>query len=178
MSERTQRNGRVAVVRSGGEYALVARDTVPSGSCLFELEGELIDFPTQHSVQIGRKVHLDVPASYSAEEVMDRFYWRFVNHSCDPNALLRGTSLFALKPIKPWQEITFHYNSTEYKLAEPFHCRCGSEHCAGLIRGFRFLPGTERQRLRPWLADHLRSLLTEDALASPVSAGDQHVVDL
>ncbi len=108
---------------------------------------------------------------------MDRFYWRFTNHSCEPNSLLRGGEFFALRPIKPWQEITFNYNTTEYELAEPFDCRCGSDRCAGRIRGFRFLSRLEQDRLRPWLADHLLSFLGDAAPASSTTAEEHHVVE-
>jgi hypothetical protein len=110
--------------------------------------------------------HLDILRAYTPEEMMDRFYWRFMNHSCEPNALIRGREVFALRPIEPGQEITFHYNSTEYELSEPFHCRCGSGLCSGRIRGFRFASRLEQERLRPWLPDYLLSLLDDEDLAS------------
>ncbi|HEY2762526.1 MAG TPA: SET domain-containing protein-lysine N-methyltransferase [Pseudonocardiaceae bacterium] len=148
----------VAVIRFEGEYRLFAREPVPSGTSLFKVDGVLTDVPTRYSVQVGRSVHLDVSASCTSEEIMDRFYWRFTNHSCEPNSMLRGREFLALTPIEPWQEITFNYNTTEYELAEPFDCRCGSIRCVGRVEGFRSLRTSERERLRPWLADHLLSL--------------------
>ncbi len=180
MTERnshTVESSCVAVVRSDGEYKLVARESIPSGRRLFKIEGGLTEVPTRYSVQVGRALHLDLPGSYGPEEIMDRFYWRFTNHSCEPNALLRGGEFFALRPIEPWQEITFNYNTTEYKLAEPFDCRCGSDRCAGRIRGFRFLSRLEQERLRPWLVDHLLSFLGDDALALSTTADRHYVVD-
>jgi hypothetical protein len=160
---------RVAVLRSGGEYTLVSAENLAGGAALFVLDGVLTGVPTRYSVQLGRAIHLDLPDSYGIEEIMDRFYWRFMNHSCAPNAMIRGREVFALRPIEPLQEITFNYNTTEYDLADPFDCRCGSPRCAGRIRGFRWLGPAERQRLRPWLADHLRlPLAGEPAYCVPV----------
>ncbi len=58
----------------------------------------------------------------------------YVNHSCDPNAGIRGQiSLYAMRTIPAGEEITFDYgtvlfgNATEigYSLA----CNCGTSHC-------------------------------------------------
>jgi hypothetical protein len=153
-------------MRADGEYEIISREPVPSGRCLFKIDGELTDVPSRYSVQVGRTLHVDLPAGYGLEESMDQFYWYFMNHSCEPNAVIRGRRLVALKSIEPYQGIRFHYNTTEYELAEPFDCRCGSNRCEGQIRGFRFLPRFEQERLRPWLANHLLSVLNDDALAS------------
>jgi len=162
-----------------GEYELVARRTIPIGSKLFNIEGVLTEVPTRYSVQVGRTLHIDIPESYGLEEILDQFYWRFMNHSCEPNALIRGKECFALRHIEPSEEITFNYNTTEYELAEPFDCRCGNDCCGGKIRGFRFLPYSEQERLRPWLADHLLSFMRDNPGRAGIvddSKGDQ-VVD-
>jgi hypothetical protein len=155
----TGESSRVAVLRADGEYKLVSREAVATGGILFLIDGEPTDTPTRYSVQVGHALHLDLPNRYGPEEIMDRFYWRFMNHCCEPNAMIRGRELVALRPIEPWEDITFHYNSTEYELAEPFDCRCGSDRCEGKIQGFGTLSETDRERLRPWLADHLLALL-------------------
>lgn len=155
-------SARVAVLRWDGEYTLVSRERLATGSWLFTLDGKLTDVPTRYSVQLGHAVHLDVPDTYGLEAIMDRFYWRFMNHSCEPNAAVRHRDVFALRPIGPREEITFDYHTTEYELAEPFDCRCGSDRCVGRVRGFRFLSAEQRERLRPSLAEHLRSLLDDE----------------
>jgi hypothetical protein len=66
--------------------------------------------------------------------------------------------VISLKPVSFGQDITFNYNTTEFDMAEPFACRCGSAGCTGQVQGFRHLPDEERERLRPWLADHLLAL--------------------
>lgn len=155
MNTHTAGLSRVAVLRAEGEFKLVSRESVPSGGVLFMIDGEPTDSPSRYSVQVGHAMHLDLPNTYGPEEIMDRFYWRFMNHSCEPNAAIRGREVVAIRPIEPWQDITFHYNTTEYEMAEPFDCQCGSDRCEGTIQGFRSLPQPERERLRPWLADHL-----------------------
>lgn len=180
MAEKTGRaaesNG-IAVMRSGGEYRLVSRRAIRSGSWLFAIDGVLTDVATRYSVQVGRGVHLDLPGRHGPDEITDHFYWRFTNHGCEPNALIRGREFFALKAIEPWQEITFNYNTTEYELAQPFDCRCGSDRCEGRIRGFRFLSPVAQDRLRPWLADHLLSFLEDDGPTLSTTAEGHCVVD-
>jgi hypothetical protein len=88
-----------AVVRAGGEFRLVAQREFPTGSRLFAVDGHLTETPTRYSVQVGAGIHLDLPGGHAPEEMMDRFFWRFTNHSCAPNAQLRGREFFALRPI-------------------------------------------------------------------------------
>jgi SET domain-containing protein len=156
---RTAELTRAAVIRTAGEYRLVTTEPVAANMYLFSLDGEVSGTPTRYTVQIDESRHIDLPDECRIEEVLDRFFWRFMNHSCEPNTMIRGRDVISLVPIEPWQEITFHYGSTEYEMAEPFECRCGNRRCEGLIRGFRYLSQASRERLRPLLATHLLSIL-------------------
>ncbi len=149
----------VGVVRVEGEYRLVTARAFDAGERLFRMEGEPSPDPTRYTVQIGEDQHLEVSPGLTAEQILDRYFWRFMNHSCDPNAFIQGMDVIALRDFAPWEGVTFNYNTTEYDMAEPFDCRCGSVHCLGPIRGFKHLSETERQRLEPFLADHLRPYL-------------------
>ncbi|MEV4641256.1 SET domain-containing protein-lysine N-methyltransferase [Actinoplanes sp. NPDC049548] len=146
----------VAVVRTHGEYRLVLDTHVCAGARLFTIRGDVTRTPTRYSLQVGRDTHIDMPDGYDPEQVLDRFFWRFTNHSCEPNAVVRGREFVALHCIEPWSQITFNYNTTEFDMAEPFDCRCGSPQCEGVIRGYRWLSPEARQRVAPLLADHLR----------------------
>ena len=159
----------VAVVRWNREYQLILTEAVAAEAHLFSVDGNSTTMPTRHSVQIGPSLHIDLPDGYGPDEILDRFYWRFMNHSCEPSAIIRGLDVLALRPIQPGEEVTFDYNTTEYEMAEPFECRCGSANCVGLVRGYRFLADQERDRLRPWVARHLLSA-ADDATAEPPTA--------
>jgi hypothetical protein len=84
----------------------------------------------------------------SLREQLEHYRWSFLNHACEPNAAFRGLTLVATRAIRQGEEITFHYATTEYDMAEPFRCRCGSPLCLGEIRGFRHLPPAALERLR------------------------------
>lgn len=91
----------------------------------------------RHCLDIGpgRQLYVDPPA-------------RFVNHSCDPNAGLRGeASLAALRPIAAGEEIRFDYSTCMPDPDWTLECRCGSPLCRGVVRGFPSLDEPTRRRL-------------------------------
>lgn len=147
---------RVGVLRSNQEFMLVASAEVPSGEQLFLIDGEVTETPSRYSLQVGRELHLDLPQGCGEQEIMDRYFWRFMNHSCAPNARVVGRQVLAVRDIAAGEQITFHYNTTEYEMAEPFSCGCGAESCAGVVSGYSALSPQEREVLSPWLAEHLR----------------------
>lgn len=145
----------LAVVPSGDGFHVVAQRGFCMGEVLFEVHGVATKTPRRYSLQVGAADHLDVPSGLTAEEQQRRYVWSFLDHACEPNARFDGRTLRALRGIEAGETVTFHYATTEWAMAEPFHCRCGSAHCLGEVRGFRALPMVERQRLRAWLAPHL-----------------------
>jgi hypothetical protein len=153
----------VAVARVSGEYKLLSTGSIPAGGYLYWIDGELTGIPSRHSVQIDSDVHVDVADGHTLEECLDLFIWRFMNHSCEPNAVIRGRDVLTVRPINRGEELTFNYNTTEYEMAEPFDCNCETSRCGGRIQGFRYISRAERERLRPWLAPHLLRLLDSDA---------------
>lgn len=65
---------------------------------------------------------------------------RFVNHSCDPNAVVvDDRRLVARVAIPPGTEIRFDY-STTVSDGWTMPCRCGSPRCRGLVVAFQLLP--------------------------------------
>ena len=146
---------RVGVLRSNQEFMLVACAAVPAGERLFRIDGEVTAVPSRYSLQVGRGQHLDLPAGCGEAEVMDRYFWRFMNHSCEPNAQVRDRQVLAARDVAAGEQITFHYNTTEHEMAEPFRCNCGAASCAGVVAGYSALGPEQREALRPWVAEHL-----------------------
>jgi len=150
----------VGVVRTAGEYRLVATRPILAGERLFRIEGELTHQPSRYSVQIGYNLHIDLRSGHTVEEIFDRYFWRFMNHSCEANALIREGDVVAERDIRPWEAVTFNYNTTEWEMAEPFICGCGSKRCLGRIQGYKFLTPAQRVQLNP-VAPHLHRHLAE-----------------
>jgi hypothetical protein len=142
---------------------------IRAGERLFTIEGEQTTTATRYSVQIGENLHIDLCGVHCTEEILDRYFWRFMNHSCEPNSLIRDRDVIALRDIQPWEAVTFDYNTTEWEMAEPFDCRCGSANCLGTIRGLKYLTLIERERLGK-VAPHLsRQLAQESRIPAGIS---------
>ncbi|MEO7768613.1 MAG: SET domain-containing protein-lysine N-methyltransferase [Ferruginibacter sp.] len=64
-------------------------------------------------------------------------FLQYINHGCDPNIFFDTTAmqLFCIKSIRSGDELRFFYPSTEWKMAQPFVCNCGSIHCLQLVSG-------------------------------------------
>ena len=159
------------VLRVAGDFRLVSLCRRSAGERLFELVGDIVPKPSQHSVQIDDDLHLDLDPVPPLEQTLDRFFWRFMNHSCDPNSRLQGRELFALRDIEAWEAITFDYNTTEWHIAHPFVCRCGAAHCLGEIRGYRHLSAEQRRRIEAHAAAHVRRLAAQSTPRLPTPRG-------
>lgn len=83
--------------------------------------------PTYLTVQIADKKHITLVPEFL----------QYINHSCAPNVFFDTTKmeLVCLKAIKPGEELTFFYPSTEWDMAAPFACNCGSRECLQIISG-------------------------------------------
>jgi uncharacterized protein len=59
-----------------------------------------------------------------------------VNHSCEPNAGLRGQiALVAMRDILPGEEVTFDYAMSDSSNYDEFVCACGTAACRGRVTG-------------------------------------------
>lgn len=108
---------------------------------------EYIDDP----LQIGCRTYLD----------LDDFS-RIFNHSCNPNAGLRGQSeLFALKNIPEGQEITFDYSTTIAPTVWKMKCRCGARKCRKSIGDVLSIPKGQLDKYKGLgaLQDYMHRLL-------------------
>ncbi len=84
-------------------------------------------YATYLTVQTGVDTHITL---------MPEFL-QYINHSCEPNVFFNTDTmeLVALKDILPGDEFTFFYPSTEWEMAQPFVCSCGTKDCLQLING-------------------------------------------
>lgn len=87
----------------------------------------IVNIPTYLTVQINLHEHITLQPTYL----------QYINHSCNPNAFFNTTTfeLIALKEIKPGDEITFFYPSTEWNMTQNFVCTCGYKDCLQNIKG-------------------------------------------
>jgi hypothetical protein len=83
--------------------------------------------PNYLTVQVGPDRHI----------LLQPEHLQYINHSCDPNVFFdtHAMHIVALKAIDEGDEMTFFYPSTEWDMAQPFSCLCGSSKCLGEVRG-------------------------------------------
>ncbi len=146
----------VAVSVTDDESHLVAATTIAKGTHLFKLNGVETTTPTRFSVQLTHTSHLAPAPDATEAEIVARYGWRFMNHSCDPTTMIQNREVIAIRDMQPGDAVTFDYNTTEYDMAEPFDCGCGTDACIGLVRGARHLTAEQRTRLGVRLAEYLR----------------------
>lgn len=149
-------NPLVGVLVEQAERRLVTTTAIAEGTVLFRIEGHETRTPTKYSLQVGRDLHLDQRGARDATDRVRRFYWRYMNHACAPTTFIRDREVIAARDIAALEGVTFDYNTTEYDMAEPFHCRCGSADCVGLVRGAKHLTPAQRARVADRLPDYLR----------------------
>ena len=146
----------VGVLVEAEQRRLIAVQPIRAGATIFTLVGRETRVPTRYSIQVGPEMHLDSDDLPTDEaRVRDR-YWMYLNHSCDPSAWVKGLSIIALRDIAAGDGVTFDYNATEYEMAEPFSCRCGTAACVGTVAGYKHLSPPARARLTAYLAEYLR----------------------
>lgn len=123
---------------------------------LFRISGRETTTPTRFSLQVGCNRHLDQGDARNVDDITLNFFWRYMNHDCEPTTEIRALDVVALRTIAPGESVTFDYNTTEESLAEPFACQCGSAHCVEVVRGARHLTAAQRAYLVDRLPDYLR----------------------
>ena len=95
----TQPPSRVSVARARGDFRVVASESIAEGERILHFQGELVEHPTRETLQIDTLRHLAVPKGLGVERVLDEYAWRFLNHSCDANGVVRHRELVARRPI-------------------------------------------------------------------------------
>ncbi len=121
-----------------GQRRVVSTHPIPTGHRIAEFGGVVLDGAALHaastSTALGRiTLQIDEDA-FLVSTVESPADW--INHSCDPNAGLRGqVALVALRPIREGEEITFDYATSDGSPYDEFDCACGGEQCRTRVRG-------------------------------------------
>ena len=146
----------VGILVQAHHRRLVALKTLAKGARLFRLTGREHEAPTKYSVQVSATLHLDQDCARDETDLVRRYFWRYLDHACEPTTRIRDREVIAVREIAEGEGVTFHYCTTEYDMASPFNCQCGSPRCMGVIRGARHLTPAQRRHLGKWLPDYLR----------------------
>ncbi len=160
---RTISNHGIAEMRrnlSNGQNALFALRSFQPGEIIADFSASTISAePTYLTVQVGIRKHITLHPEFL----------QYINHGCDPNVFFDTTTMqvVALKRLRPEEEMTFFYPSTEWKMTQSFRCYCGSRHCLGEIRGAAFLSKEAQEKYR--LTDFIQQQLVKRSARKKVA---------
>ena len=121
----------IAEVRQAAESgakSLFAKKAFNPGDVLAKFYPEaILSTATYLTIQLDEKEHISILPEYL----------RYTNHSCSPNIFFNTATLevVCLYPVEAGEELTFFYPSSEWDMAQPFDCCCGSKDCLGSIQG-------------------------------------------
>jgi len=92
----------------------------------------IVHTPSYLTVQIEEDEHI----------CLNPQFLQYINHGCSPNVFfdIANGKVICLRPIKPGTEFSYFYPSTEWDMAQPFQCLCGSRNCLNYIRGAKHIP--------------------------------------
>jgi hypothetical protein len=167
----------IKVIRQPGSFASysISTTTLPPGSLLARLASPPLTLTTTKrysSVQVSATSHIELNCDFL-----------YVNHSCNPSVEFHVISpnvdddaqpqqpqqpILEIRVasrrdgqgnevgIKPGDELTFFYPSTEWDMDQPFQCQCRSARCLGTISGAKDL--SEGQLDGYFVNAHIRDL--------------------
>ncbi len=153
--------GRAAAGRGQGLFAVAP---IAAGEVIVEWTGRVMTFAQwrraprrirENSVQIADDAYL-VPDVLSAGD--------HVNHSCEPNAGLRGDrTVVAMRDIAVGEEITYDYAMSDGSPYDEFDCRCGAASCRGRVGGDDWRRPDLQRRYRGWFSPYLQARIARAA---------------
>jgi len=115
---------------------LFATGIIPGRKKIGELEGVVITIRKANMLakKIKRIAIVELNNRFALDATLDKKF-RYINHSCGPNAYLRvinsRVQFYALRDIKPGEEITANYGLTHHEGTLP--CKCGAPNCKGFL---------------------------------------------
>ena len=127
-------NVRKSPIGTKNNFGVFSSDEIGKGFLIGFFSGEPEDGASQHSIQIGKDLHLNVS---------DKCVFRYLNHSDNPNAFVRGVNIYALINVAPNTELTINYNATENEINPPFN---SDENIS--VPGFKNLDSKDKKDLR------------------------------
>jgi hypothetical protein len=90
----------------------------------------------------------------------------YINHSCEPNAGLSGTTgLLARRAIKAGEEICFDYAMSDSHVHLEFACQCGKPQCRTFVRPDDWRRPDLQRRYRRMFSPYLRRRIAAEASA-------------
>mmetsp|Transcript_32718 Transcript_32718/g.48443 ORF Transcript_32718/g.48443 Transcript_32718/m.48443 type:complete len:754 (+) Transcript_32718:161-2422(+) len=146
----------------GKGWGLITLVPLKKGDLVQEYVGEVIDEnKKEQRLKDWSKDHPNDPnfyvmqleAGWYIDARVEANLSRFVNHSCDPNCILRPVTvsgytrigIFAEKNIAPGEFLSYDYRF-DTRHGDRFICRCGAANCRGTMKGGKNLIEKEQEK--------------------------------
>ncbi len=142
-------------------------ETAKRGEIISRIEGEM-----KFKVNKDKKDALDNPDWVGIEKnqwIDPKKPHKFLNHSCNPSAGMRGRTLYALRDMKEGDEITIDYSIIEGDPLWELQCSCKEPSCRKIIRSVQFLPQKAFKRYLPNIPAYFRKLYEQHQSAEKTS---------
>ena len=130
------------------------------GNIWTKAEFEQLPFENRsHGLQVDEELFQTYDSNETAETA------DYVNHSCTPNAGLRGSiTLVAMRDISPGEEVCFDYAMSDGSPYDEFQCQCGSVNCRTTITGNDWMITELQQRYRGYFSPYLQRRIEQQIL--------------
>lgn len=153
-------------IEGKGGYAIFAVEPIQAGDLLCVWGGDIwsqaafLQLPEEnqmHGIQVEENLFQTYRVGDCAEPA------DFFNHSCMPNAGLRGPiALVAMHDIAAGEEVCFDYAMSDGEPYDEFVCECGTPLCRTYITGSDWQIPELQQRYKtyfsPYLQERIRNL--------------------
>ena len=148
-----------AQARPAGEkgWGSFAVESIPSGETVAAFGGWVVDRATlstmSHDRQ-SRSIQVDDDLYLVSDEMPEP--GDMLNHSCEPNAGLKGSALLvAMRDIAVGEEITFDYAMCDASDYDEFRCLCGEPTCREIVTGSDWRDPVLQEKYAGWFSPYL-----------------------
>ena len=150
-------NDKVEAARSGvsAGFGSVAKSVIRAGEVVWAPE---VQYPLVSSAELSQLGQQEPPDLYSQVDV-DLFAkneleeW-LLNHSCEPNCVMRNRTLVAVRGIAVGEELTYDYGLTETLSEWSFWCKCGRPDCRVFVCNRDYLGFGLRRKMKGRVPEH------------------------
>jgi SET domain-containing protein len=114
-----------------------ATEPIPAGETVAAFGGWVVSravLSTMSHDRQGRSIQIDEDLYLVSSDTPEP--GDMLNHSCEPNCGLAGSSLLvAMRDIEPGEELCFDYAMCDASDYDEFACLCGQPTCRGVVTG-------------------------------------------
>lgn len=120
-----------------GGYGVYARETIYKDEIIATWGGKIVNLQDIKDAPPNDKRQLiQIDDDLLMLSPVDNEPSDYFNHSCTPNAGIRGQiTLVAMRDIQPGEELCFDYAMCDSAPYDEFPCACGAPDCRGFIHG-------------------------------------------